>query len=188
MYLRVTILTFRTVGIGVDTHVHRIANILNWVSSSTPENTRIQLESWLPPELWGPVNPLMVGFGQTICLPRVPKCGECKLAEEGICPFAKKGLKAWREREGRKRGVKREVVEKVEIEEAKVEVEVEVKSEMGEKVEFMEEGVKNESTVVKMEVQSSVKSVINGVGVKLESSLKRVKEEVISGYQVEHFA
>jgi endonuclease III len=177
MYLPVAILTFRTVGIGVDTHVHRIANILNWVSSSTPENTRIQLESWLPPELWGPVNPLMVGFGQTICLPRVPKCGECKLAEEGICPFAKKGLKAWREREGRKRGVKREGVEKVEIEEGKVEV----KSEMG-------EGIKNESTLVKMEVQSSVTSVMNGVGVKLESSLKRVKEEVISGYQVEHFA
>lgn len=171
-------------GIGVDTHVHRIANILNWVSSSTPENTRIQLESWLPPELWGPVNPLMVGFGQTICLPRVPKCGECKLAEEGICPFAKKGLKAWREREGRKRGVKREGVEKVEIEEGTGEV----KSEMGEMVEKVEEGVKNESTLVKMEVQSSVERVMNGVGVKLESSLKRVKEEVISGYQVEHFA
>ena len=176
-------------GIGVDTHVHRIANILNWVSSSTPEKTRIQLESWLPPELWGPVNPLMVGFGQTICLPRVPKCGECKLAEEGICPFAKKGLKAWKEREGRKTKVNREMVAKIEIGEG----EGEVKSEMMGKVEIEEsvdgEAVKrDETSIVKMEIHSPVKGVPNGVNVKVESPVRKVKEEVISGYQVEHFA
>lgn len=37
-------------GIGVDTHVHRIANRLHWVPHPTksPEETRIYLESWLP--------------------------------------------------------------------------------------------------------------------------------------------
>jgi endonuclease-3 len=37
-------------GIGVDTHVHRIANRLKWVKRSTkePEDTRRQLEDWLP--------------------------------------------------------------------------------------------------------------------------------------------
>lgn len=158
----------RTMGVGVDTHVHRIANILKWVDSSTPENTRLQLESWLPPDLWGPVNPLMVGFGQTICLPRVPKCGECKLAEEGICPFAKKGLKMWRERQARKvTTVKTETVAKIEISE-------EVKME--------------ESTVVKTEITSPLKPLTNGVEVKVESPIKKVKEEIISGYQIEHFA
>jgi endonuclease III len=103
--------------VGVDTHVHRIANLLKWVDAATPEKTRVALESWLPTEYWGPINPLLVGFGQTVCLPRVPKCGECKLAEEGICPFAKKGVKMWREREAKKRVmVKEELDIKVETE------------------------------------------------------------------------
>ena len=107
-------------GIGVDTHVHRIANLLNWVDTTTPEKTRLALESWLPPEYWGPINPLLVGFGQTICVPRVPKCGECKLADEGICPFAKKGLKMWRERQAKKTVVKKETVVKVETTDGEV--------------------------------------------------------------------
>lgn len=135
----------------------------------------------------------MVGFGQTICLPRVPKCGECKLAEEGICPFAKKGLKAWKEREGRKTKIKKEIVAKVEIVEGEGEEEEEEgKSEMVGKVEI-EEGVngetvkQEETSVVKMEIQNPVKGVTNGVGVKVESPVRKFKEEVISGYQVEHF-
>ena len=51
-------------GIGVDTHMHRIFNILQWVSSKTPEQTREQLEGWLPREEWGKVNVLFVGLGQ----------------------------------------------------------------------------------------------------------------------------
>jgi hypothetical protein len=31
-------------GIGVDTHMHRIFNVLQWVTSKTPEQTREQLE------------------------------------------------------------------------------------------------------------------------------------------------
>ncbi|KAG3020545.1 hypothetical protein PC128_g12149 [Phytophthora cactorum] len=83
-----------TVGICVDTHVHRISNRLKWVKtwnknnpkSQDPEKTRAELEDWLPKEHWGPINPLLVGFGQTICLPRGPKCSECKI--RGICPSA----------------------------------------------------------------------------------------------------
>ena len=39
-----------SVGIGVDTHVHRIANRLGWTRTKTklPENTRKELEDWLP--------------------------------------------------------------------------------------------------------------------------------------------
>jgi len=51
-------------GIGVDTHMHRIFNVLGWVSSKQPEQTRVQLESWLPREEWDVVNVLFVGFGQ----------------------------------------------------------------------------------------------------------------------------
>ncbi|XP_034100479.1 endonuclease III-like protein 1 [Drosophila albomicans] len=66
-------------GIGVDTHVHRICNRLAWLKKPTkePEQTRVQLESWLPQELWAEVNHLFVGFGQTICTPLRPNCEGC---------------------------------------------------------------------------------------------------------------
>jgi endonuclease III len=54
----------RQTGIGVDTHMHRLFNALNWVKSNTPEQTRVQLESWLPRDKWAEVNLLWVGFGQ----------------------------------------------------------------------------------------------------------------------------
>ncbi|XP_023170282.2 endonuclease III-like protein 1 [Drosophila hydei] len=75
-------------GIGVDTHVHRIANRLAWLKKPTkePEQTRIQLESWLPRPLWAEVNHLLVGFGQTICTPVRPNCSEC--LNNNICPAA----------------------------------------------------------------------------------------------------
>ena len=56
----------RQTGIGVDTHMHRIFNQLKWVKSKNPEQTRVQLESWLPKEYWSTVNLLWVGFGQEV--------------------------------------------------------------------------------------------------------------------------
>ncbi|KAL3805768.1 hypothetical protein ACHAW5_000018 [Stephanodiscus triporus] len=53
-------------GIGVDTHMHRMFNDLKWVNSTTPEQTREQLEAWLPKQKWGAVNLLWVGFGQEV--------------------------------------------------------------------------------------------------------------------------
>jgi len=74
-------------GIGVDTHVHRIANRLKWVEkpTKTPEQTRVALESWMPRELWDEINLLLVGFGQQTCLPVKPKCSGC--LNKAICPF-----------------------------------------------------------------------------------------------------
>ena len=61
----------KVVGISVDTHVHRIANQLGWSASKgavtkTPEKTRAALEAWMPREVWGDVNLLIVGLGQEI--------------------------------------------------------------------------------------------------------------------------
>nr|XP_025043635.1 endonuclease III-like protein 1 isoform X2 [Pelodiscus sinensis] len=77
-------------GIGVDTHVHRITNRLRWVKeeTKTPEETRVALEDWLPRDLWGEINWLLVGFGQQICLPVSPRCQEC--LNRDICPAAKR--------------------------------------------------------------------------------------------------
>lgn len=80
-------------GIGVDTHVHRICNRLKWVrkETKTPEETRNELEDWLPRPLWSEVNHLLVGFGQETCLPRFPKCSEC--LNKNICPYTSKSDK-----------------------------------------------------------------------------------------------
>ncbi|KAL9266940.1 Endonuclease III homolog 1, chloroplastic-like protein [Drosera capensis] len=80
-------------GICVDTHVHRISNRLGWVTkpgtklkTSSPEQTREALQRWLPKEEWVPINPLLVGFGQTICTPLRPRCEICTVSE--LCPSA----------------------------------------------------------------------------------------------------
>jgi endonuclease III len=76
----------RDEGIGVDVHVHRITNLWRWHKTNTPEQTRMELESWLPKEKWHDINHLLVGFGQTICLPVGRKCDQCDLATEKLCP------------------------------------------------------------------------------------------------------
>ncbi|KAK7197011.1 endonuclease III [Novymonas esmeraldas] len=78
----------RIVGIGVDTHVHRISQRYGWVPSTvkSPEDTRKALEAWLPRDRWGTINGLMVGLGQTVCTPLYPKCAMCELND--ICPNA----------------------------------------------------------------------------------------------------
>ncbi|MCJ1304416.1 DNA N-glycosylase and apurinic/apyrimidinic (AP) lyase [Hypocenomyce scalaris] len=78
----------RTEGIGVDVHVHRITNLWRWHKTRAPEETRAALESWLPKERWHDINRLLVGFGQTICLPVGRKCGDCTLSAKGLCPSA----------------------------------------------------------------------------------------------------
>ena len=78
----------RTEGIGVDVHVHRITNLWGWHKTKAPEETRESLEAWLPRERWHEINNLLVGFGQTICLPVGRRCGECTLSAKGLCPSA----------------------------------------------------------------------------------------------------
>ncbi|KAI8899378.1 DNA glycosylase [Globomyces pollinis-pini] len=75
-----------TLGIGVDTHVHRISNRLGWVNTMKkgPEHTRKELEDWLPKEYWRPYNQMLVGFGQIMCKPVGPSCTLCPVRD--LCP------------------------------------------------------------------------------------------------------
>ncbi|CAI5930908.1 unnamed protein product [Closterium sp. NIES-65] len=59
---------------GADIHVHRIARRLGWTDAKakTPEDTRRALEQLLPRDEWMGINPLLVGFGQSTCLPSFP--------------------------------------------------------------------------------------------------------------------
>ncbi|KAG7401089.1 Endonuclease III-like protein 1 [Phytophthora boehmeriae] len=73
-------------GIVVDTHVHRLAQRLGWASTSTPEDTRRELEDWIPREHWSKLSLAVVGFGQVVCTARHPSCSKCPLADK--CPSA----------------------------------------------------------------------------------------------------
>ena len=83
-------------GIGVDTHVHRVADRLGWADAAagrgTAEDTRKQLEAWLPRPLWGEINLLLVGFGQQICKPKGPLCGGC--LNRDLCPDLRRRQRA----------------------------------------------------------------------------------------------
>ncbi|KAJ5464193.1 Endonuclease IIIconserved site-2 [Penicillium sp. IBT 31633x] len=79
-------------GIGVDVHVHRITNLWGWNKTKTPEETRMALQSWLPHEKWHEINKLLVGLGQTVCLPVKRRCGDCYLAGSRLCKSEIRGL------------------------------------------------------------------------------------------------
>ena len=66
-------------------HVHRISNRLNWTNSKNPDETRRQLEEWLPEEHWVDINFDLVGFGQLICEAKKPKCDGCLIND--TCPY-----------------------------------------------------------------------------------------------------
>ena len=111
-------------GIGVDVHVHRITNLWGWHKTKMPEETRANLEAWLPRDRWHEINHLLVGFGQTICLPIGRKCGNCTLSERGLCPSAVAERKKTTVRQ-----VKKEVVKEPDGGEVKLEEIVTVKEE-----------------------------------------------------------
>ena len=74
-------------GIGVDTHMHRMFNDLGWVKSKSPEETREQLEGWLPHDKWGSINYIWVGFGQEVQQQKekmLRKCVGCSSPQEAL--------------------------------------------------------------------------------------------------------
>jgi len=66
-------------GICVDIHVHRISNRLGLLKTSKPEQTETALRRILPKRYWKTWNRYLVAFGQTLCLPRSPRCGDCPI-------------------------------------------------------------------------------------------------------------
>jgi endonuclease-3 len=50
--------------IAVDTHVHRISNLLGWVNTKVPEQTEIELNKILPKKYWSDINRLFVSIGR----------------------------------------------------------------------------------------------------------------------------
>ena len=81
----VLVFAFCKPAIPVDTHVHRISNRWGLVDTSKPEQTELELMKIVPKDMWIELNDIMVQFGQTICKPTYPQCGDCPLI--GLCAF-----------------------------------------------------------------------------------------------------
>ncbi|MDO8462816.1 MAG: endonuclease III [bacterium] len=71
-----------SVGITVDTHVHRISNRLGVIRSKSRAETEHKLMDTLPKRLWASWNPLLVVLGQNTCTPISPKCSQCPLRDQ----------------------------------------------------------------------------------------------------------
>jgi endonuclease III len=68
----------------VDTHVHRISNRMGWVETKLPEQTEQALYRNTDARWWPFINLYLVTWGQNVCRPVYPRCGECAIA--GTCP------------------------------------------------------------------------------------------------------
>lgn len=87
---------FEKPAICVDTHVHRIMNIWEYVKTDSPLKTEMALRNKLPMKHWITVNSILVAFGQSICRPVSPHCDLCPLngtcAQNGVQPRKTKDL------------------------------------------------------------------------------------------------
>src|SRR5687767_12253815 len=81
----VMILGFKSLqNICVDTHVHRISNRLGWVETKLPDETEQALYRATDRRWWPYINLYLVTWGQNVCRPVSPRCGDCAIA--GDCP------------------------------------------------------------------------------------------------------
>jgi len=75
---------FGTPAIAVDTHVKRISNLLELVSTDDPEKIEFGLQKVLPENKWTTWAHLISTHGRTICIARRPKCADCVINQ--FCP------------------------------------------------------------------------------------------------------
>ena len=81
----VLILAFKSRrNICVDTHVHRISNRLGWVDTREPAETEQALYRVTRRRWWPLINLYLVTWGQNVCRPVYPRCGDCAIAHS--CP------------------------------------------------------------------------------------------------------
>jgi len=73
-------------GLGVDTHVHRVANRIGLCSEKHPEGTEKRLKELIPEQEWGEAHHLLIFHGRRVCQARKPECTSCTLRE--ICKNA----------------------------------------------------------------------------------------------------
>ncbi len=63
----------------VDTHVHRIANLMGLVNTKDPTETEFELMRITPKDRWNDINRYIVRHGQVVCLPNKHNCSKCSV-------------------------------------------------------------------------------------------------------------
>ncbi len=71
----------------VDTHVHRISNMMGLVKTKDPTETEFALMDLTPENRWNDINRYIVRHGQEVCKPNHPQCARCKVSK--FCDSAK---------------------------------------------------------------------------------------------------
>jgi endonuclease-3 len=65
----------------VDTHVHRITNLMGLVRTKDPCTTETELMRITPKDRWIDINKFFVRHGQEVCLPNRPHCEKCSVRD-----------------------------------------------------------------------------------------------------------
>jgi endonuclease-3 len=71
-------------GIVVDTHVKRLANLLDLTKNSDPVKIESDLMKIVPRKDWNIFSLLLIFHGRRVCIARRPKCCECEI--KALCP------------------------------------------------------------------------------------------------------
>lgn len=62
----------------IDTHVHRIARRLGWITDkASAERAHDELAPKVPPEIRYDLHVALIDHGRKICKPRMPRCSDC---------------------------------------------------------------------------------------------------------------
>ncbi len=72
---------FNKPGLGVDTHVIRVANRTGLVNTKNPTHIEASLKKAIPPTRWGEAHHLLILHGRHICKARTPNCPTCSIAD-----------------------------------------------------------------------------------------------------------
>lgn len=73
-------------GVVVDTHVGRIARLLELTDQKDPVKVERELMPLFPQKDWALLAHLLISHGRQVCIARRPQCSECVLADR--CPSA----------------------------------------------------------------------------------------------------
>jgi endonuclease-3 len=73
-------------GIAVDTHVHRLSNLLGFSEEKNPVKVEQDLIQLFPREKWWAVNYMLITHGRRVCNAKKPDCENCVLTD--LCPSA----------------------------------------------------------------------------------------------------
>jgi endonuclease-3 len=77
----------KTVGIAVDTHVHRLSRRIGLTDEKNPNKVEKDLMFLIPRNDWKSVNYLLIEHGRKICDAKKPLCSQCVLNDICISAF-----------------------------------------------------------------------------------------------------